>query len=359
MLVCCSATGTDETMSTRAAVALIIFRRPDLTRRVFQRIAEAKPPKLFIIADGPVLERTGEAEKCAAARAAVEDVDWDCDVVRDYSPTNMGPWRRIASGITAAFQQVEELVVLEDDCLPDPTFFRFCDELLERYRDDERVMHIAGNHFHPQSPRSIPYSYSFAWHNIAWGYATWRRAWQHFDLAVPTWPELKNTDFLDQVVEHPYAVRHYREVFDQLYGQPGEFDGYDWAWSFACWSQGGLSILPDTTLVQNVGFGPDSTHFQNASNDFRAALRAGPMSFPLRHPPYVVRDRAADAYIIDRVFVQGHEPPLAKRILQAGLPTPVYRAGARAVSLIRTARERSMRASERVRSVNLRPGGEL
>src|SRR5687768_5359418 len=178
-------------MSTRAAVALIIFRRPDLTRRVFQRIAEVKPPKLFIIADGPVLERTGEAEKCAAARAAVEDVDWDCDVVRDYSPTNMGPWRRIASGITAAFQQVEELVVLEDDCLPDPTFFRFCDELLERYRDDERVMHIAGNHFHPQSPRSIPYSYSFAWHNIAWGYATWRRAWQHFDLAVPAWPELK------------------------------------------------------------------------------------------------------------------------------------------------------------------------
>jgi hypothetical protein len=336
---------------TRAAVALIFFRRPDLTKRVFSRIADAKPAKLFLIADGPLLERPGEAEKCAAARAVVENVNWECEVIRDYSPTNMGPWRRIASGITAAFQQVEELVVLEDDCLPDPTFFQFCDELLDRYRDDERIMHISGNHFQPRDPRSIPYSYSFAWHNIAWGYATWRRAWKHFDLAVPTWPELRNTDFLDQMVEHPVAVQHYRHIFDQLHAQPGEFDGYDWAWSFACWTQRGLSILPNTTLVQNVGFGADSTHFQDGVHDFRAELRAAPIGFPLRHPPYVLRDRAADDYIIQNLVVQEHQPHPAKRLLKAALPGPVYRVAARARAMMRLAGGLSTRAAKRLTGV--------
>ena len=223
----------------------------------------------------------------------VENVNWDCEVFRDYSETNMGPWRRIASGITSAFREVEELIVLEDDCLPDASFFRFCDELLERYRDDERIMHIAGNHFQAQDRRATPYSYSFAWHNIAWGYATWRRAWHHFDLGIPSWGELRDTDFLDQVVGDPLAVESYRKIFDQLYANPGEFDGYknDWAWSFACWSQGGLSVLPDRTLIKNVGFGPDSTHFPTA-DDPRGRFQSMPMPFPLNHPPYVLRIRS-------------------------------------------------------------------
>jgi hypothetical protein len=324
-------------VKTRTPVAFIIFRRADNTRRVFERIAQARPPKLFIFADGPSLARPGEAEKCAAARAVVERIDWDCEVVRDYSPTNMGPWKRIASGITAAFEQVEELIVLEDDCLPDVTFFRFCDELLERYRRDERVMHIAGNHLHPANPRNIPYSYSFAWHNVAWGYATWRRAWQHFDLAVPLWAQLRETDFLDQIVKNPVAVENYRKIFDSLYQNPGEFDGYDWAWSFACWSQAGLSILPRQTLVQNIGFDPDSTHFADFPNDPRGAIVAGPMQFPMRHPPYVLRDRAADDYIIDTY--QAHQEPLSKyrqfrRSVGARLPVGVRRAGSPWLSIM-------------------------
>ncbi len=345
-------------MGSRAPVALIIFRRPDLTEKVFQRIAEAKPPKLFIFADGPAPHRLGEAEKCAAARAVVEHVDWECDVVRQYSPSNMGPWKRIASGITFAFQQVEELVVLEDDCLPDPTFFQFCDELLERYRDDERVMHIAGNHFQEQDPRPISYSYSFARHNIAWGYATWRRSWQHFDLALPTWPELRNSDFLDEVVEHPSAVLQYRHIFDQLHANPGEFDGYDWAWSYACWSQGGLSILPAVTLVQNVGFGPDSTHFQGTTPDPRMAFNAKPISFPLRHPRCIVRDTAADRYIINR-YCAPPEAPLLKRTLRAYLPVPMYRVISAVASFIRAARGYATATKERITSIGLRRGDEV
>ena len=333
-------------MTTRTPVALILFRRPDVTKKVFKVIAEAKPPKLFLIADGPSPERSGEAEKCAATRAVVENVNWGCEVFRDYSETNMGPWRRIASGITSAFQQVEELIVLEDDCLPDPTFFRFCDELLERYRDDERIMHIAGNHFQAQDPRPTRYSYSFAWHNIAWGYATWRRAWQHFDLGIPSWGELRNTDFLDQVVGDPLAVESYRKIFDQLYADPGEFDGYDWAWSFACWSQGGLSVLPDRTLIKNVGFGPDSTHFPTA-DDPRARFQSMPMQFPLNHPPYVLRDAAADNFIIN-TYVAPRPVSLPRRIFRKikrtvapVLPTPIRQVGSKVLSGVRATLYRS------------------
>ena len=327
-------------------VALIIFRRPQLTKRVFAAIAKAKPPKLFLIADGPSPERPGEAEKCAAARAVVENVNWDCEVFRDYSETNMGPWRRIASGITSAFREVEELIVLEDDCLPDASFFRFCDELLERYRDDERIMHIAGNHFQAQDPRATPYSYSFAWHNIAWGYATWRRAWHHFDLGIPSWGELRDTDFLDQVVGDPLAVESYRKIFDQLYANPGEFDGYDWAWSFACWSQGGLSVLPDRTLIKNVGFGPDSTHFPTA-DDPRARFQSMPMPFPLNHPPYVLRDAAADNFIIN-MYVAPRPVSLPRRICRKikrtvapVLPTPLRQVGSKVLSGVRATLYRS------------------
>lgn len=334
-------------MSTRAAVALIIFRRPDLAKAVLDVIAEAKPSRLFIFADGPSPVRPGEAEKCAATRAAVEHITWDCEVVRDYSPTNMGPWRRIASGITAAFEQVDELIVLEDDCLPDPTFFRFCDDLLERYRDDERIMHIAGNHFHSKSPREIPYSYSFAWHNIAWGYATWKRAWKHFDLGLPAWRELRDTDFLRQIVGNPIAVDFYRKIFDELHASPGEVDGYDYSWSFACWSQGGLSILPDRTLVRNFGFGADSTHFPTAPTDPRGSLTLEAMPFPLRHPPYVVRDTAADDYIINTYIAWRPPPPSWRRRAYDGitsriaplLPAPVRRIAKKALSGVRRAQK--------------------
>ena len=334
-------------------VALIIFRRPQLTKRVFDVIMGAKPSKLFLIADGPSPERPGEAEKCAAARAVVENVSWDCEVFRDYSETNMGFSRRIASGITSAFQEVEELIVLEDDCIPDPSFFRFCDELLERYRDDERIMHIAGNHFQAQDPRPTPYSYSFAWHNIAWGYATWRRAWHHFDLGIPSWGELRDTDFLDQMVGVPLAVELYRKIFDQLYATTGEIDGYDrgvlvswdWAWSFACWSQRGLSVLPDRTLVQNVGFGPDSSNFLTA-DDPRARFQSMPMRFPLNHPPYVLRDTAADnfinnTYVAPQISLPRRICREIKRTVAPVLPTPIRQVGSKVVSGVRATLHRS------------------
>src|SRR5262245_26909140 len=131
----------------RTPVAFIVFNRPDLTERVFAEIARARPPKLLVVADGPRPDVAGEAEKCVATRAIIDRVDWQCDVLTNYSDRNLGCGRRPSSGLRWVFEQVEEAIILEDDCLPHPTFFQFCEELLERYRDDKRVMHISGNNY--------------------------------------------------------------------------------------------------------------------------------------------------------------------------------------------------------------------
>src|SRR5437868_7090749 len=159
----------------KTPVALIIFRRPQFTEQVFQALARVQPRQLFVIADGPRPDVEGEAELCRATRAIIDRVDWQCEVIKNYLETNLGCGRRPATGISWVFDQVEEAIILEDDCVPGPSFFPFCEELLARYRDDERIMHIAGSTYeHGLLP--TPYSYCFSHFNGAWGWASWRRA---------------------------------------------------------------------------------------------------------------------------------------------------------------------------------------
>ena len=165
-------------------VAFIIFKRPDTTRKVFEEIRRAKPPKLLVIADGPRPNIVGEAEKCAAARAIIDSVDWECEVLKNYSDENLGCKQRVSSGLDWVFDNVEEAIILEDDCLPHPTFFRFCEELLEKYRDDERVMKIDGTNIlsgwksNTQSMTCLSKTLSWPWKMLTYlsGYKT--RCWQ-------------------------------------------------------------------------------------------------------------------------------------------------------------------------------------
>lgn len=284
----------------QSPVALIIFNRPDTTERVLAEINKAKPKKLFVIADGPRDGNPDDAQRCAAARAVIERMDWQCEVVKNYSDVNLGCGKRPASGITWLFEQVEEAIILEDDCVPHQSFFRFCDELLERYRDDERIMHIAGNNFQFGHQRG-PYSYFFSFHNICWGWATWRRAWSYFDIKVKQWPAIKDTLWLLDILKDDRAVKHYREIFDMAYD--GNVDFWDYQWTFACWAQNGLSILPNTTLVTNIGCREDATHTKWVNNPI-SNLPTSEMNFPLQYPPYMVRDSKADQFWIEKLIVK-------------------------------------------------------
>ncbi len=279
----------------RSPVAFIVFKRPEQTRRVLARIREVSPPCLFVIADGPRSDRAGEAEKCAEVRALIEaGVDWPCDVRKNYAEANMGCGHRVASGLDWVFSQVEEAIILEDDCLPDASFFPFCEELLERYRSDVRVAHISGtlNYWSGIKRRE---SYVFSRYGSVWGWATWRRAWVANDLLLGAWPAQKAANMLASAGLGPREVSKREAILDELHA--GNVHTWDYQWSFAKWSRGWLSVIPVIPLVENIGMNDQGTH--RPESDW-ISPETSTMRFPLTHPDSVETDGVFDAMWADR-----------------------------------------------------------
>lgn len=281
-------------MSLSTPIAFLIFNRPDLTEIVFQAIAQARPKQLLVVADGSRFSE--EAEKCNKTRDIVRQVDWDCEVFTNFSDTNLGCKKRISSGLDWVFSTVEEAIILEDDCLPHPSFFSFCQNLLEYYRFDTRVMHISGNNFQAGKSRTNS-SYYFSKYSHIWGWASWRRAWQYFDVDLQFWAEFKRQNLLSQICEDPQEIRYWTKVFDQT--AAGKIDNWDSQWLFACWAQSGLSILPNVNLVTNLGFRSDATH--TVKNSPLSNLPIAEISH-IQHPQFVIRNQIADAYTATHLF---------------------------------------------------------
>ncbi|HTG44652.1 MAG TPA: glycosyltransferase family 2 protein [Verrucomicrobiae bacterium] len=274
-------------------VALLVFNRPEATKRVVAEILQARPPKVLVFADGPRPDQRGDAELISAAKAVIRDAPWECEVLTNYSEVNLGTRYRPATGLDWVFAQVEEAIVLEDDCLPDQSFFHFCDELLEKYRHDERVMMISGDNF-MRGQKLSPYSYLFCRYVGIWGWATWRRAWRYYDVDLHRWKALRETRFLEDFLGNEEESRLWRRFFDRII--TGESKTWDHQWQFACWCQQGLSIMPASNLVSNIGFGPTAQHYK----EFDPKLADVPtveMEFPLRHPPAILRTPEADDFV--------------------------------------------------------------
>jgi len=261
-----------------AAVGLFLFNRPDTTQRVFERIRAARPARLLLVADGPRADRPGEAERCAQARAAAATVDWPCRVETNYAEANLGCRRRLSTGLDWIFAQVEEAILVEDDCLPEPDFFPFCTELLARYRDDERVFAVSGNNFLFGRKASVD-SYYFTRYVHIWGWASWRRAWRHYDVTMARWPALRDGPWLEQELGMPEVADHFRKRFDAAHAG---LDTWDYQWVFSAWLRHGCAIAPERNLVRNLGVGGDATNTRKAPVE--ALATTGPITFPLRHP---------------------------------------------------------------------------
>jgi len=298
-------------------VALFIFKRPDLTQQVFNAIAQAKPPKLFVIADGP--RNPEEAKLCAQARSVIQQVDWDCQVLTDFSEENMkGPWR-ISSGLDWVFSEVEEAIVLEDDCLPSPSFFQFCQTLLEYYRHDERIMHISGNNFQFGN-NCTNYSYYFSKYTHTWGWATWQRAWKHFCLGIPSWPEFYNCKLFEFICDNAYEYDYFRPIMEKVYTEQSVH--WDYAWQYTCWNQGGLSILPSQNLVSNIGFRSDASHTRDPNSPFSNISTED--IWKIQHPKSVVRHKSADIFTFAHVFGGRQRETIETILFQTLKESPRY-----------------------------------
>lgn len=282
----------------KTPVAFLIFNRPDTTEEVFTAIRKARPPKLLVIADGPRDDRPEENRKCAAARAVVERVDWTCEVVKNYSETNLGCRNRVARGLDWVFESAEEAIVLEDDCVPSPSFFRFCQELLERYRSDTRIMQICGFNRMGRA-KDGRYSYYFSRYGPIWGWASWRRAWRHNDVRMEAWTTVKQDEASHFFCSDRRETAWRRSLYDKV--SRGEIDTWDYQWGFAKLIQSGLSVIPKCNLVENIGFREDATHTKHGDAGV-TERKMEEMNFPLVHPSYVVRNIDEDRRYLDCVL---------------------------------------------------------
>ena len=273
-------------MEPKTPVLFLIFNRPDHTRRVFDAIRQAKPSRLFIAADGPRHDRPGERERCEEVRRIATAVDWDCEVVTLFRVENLGCKRAVSSAIDWFFAHVEEGIVLEDDCLPSQSFFSYCQELLSHYRNDARIMQICGSNLLNEPGRS-GHSYFFSNYGPVWGWASWRRAWRHYDVEMKLWPEIKEKNLHEYFCQSPEEVKYRLDLYDKVHS--GEIDTcWDYQWGFAKMINAGLSITPATNLISNIGFGVDATHTTAACS--YSDLSVSDLTMPLNHPPYVLRD---------------------------------------------------------------------
>lgn len=277
-------------------VVYLIFNRPHVTVKTFAAIRAQKPEKLFIVADGPRPAHPDDEQKCRDVREIVQHIDWPCEVYRNYAEQNMGLKLRVCSGLDWVFNHVDRAIVIEDDCLPHPDFFNFCEVLLERYETDDRVWVITGNNFQNGRKRGKA-SYYFSKYNHVWGWATWRRAWLNNDPNLTFWPEWKKSQAWIHFMRDKIERTYWTNIFERVYKD--EINTWDYPWTASVWYHAGLTATPNVNLVTNIGFGPDATHTVTATE--QDGLPVYPLG-SLAHPDEVVQNRKADRYVFDHNF---------------------------------------------------------
>lgn len=280
-------------------VLLLAFSRPDLLRRVFEQVRLARPELLFIAVDGPRRGLPDDEVTTAECRALAAEVDWPCEVRTRFLDTNHGCKLAISGAISWFFEQVEEGIVLEEDCVPTAPFFHFCGVLLERYRADPRVGMISGNNFLPPHLWGDE-GHAFTGYAFVWGWATWRRAWEKFDLDLVGWPERRESSWLRKLHGLAHEARRWRVVLDDCYlGR--RYDTWDYPWMFSCWQTGFLCAYPRANLVSNVGFDERGTH-TTKGGDSNEGVPTVDKFTPDPAPPEVVRDRSVDRLLAERYY---------------------------------------------------------
>lgn len=283
--------------SLDTAVLLLAFNRPKTTKIVFEAVRTARPQRLYLATDGPREGKENDVEKIKAVQEIVSFIDWPCDVKTLNREANLGCKLAVSEAISWFFEHESEGIILEDDCLPHPDFFQFCQSLLNRYRDDPRVSVITGNNFQKSIPRSDS-SYYFSKYPHCWGWATWKQAWQTYSGEMKFWPSYRSsTAWLDR---HPLKQeRAYWDGVFELVTKQG-VDSWAYPWTASVWFAGGLTATPNVNLVSNIGFGDDSTHTSSADSEF-AAMPTQSIGV-ISHPAKVYQNEEADLFVFDHHF---------------------------------------------------------
>jgi hypothetical protein len=317
-------------------VAIFAFNRPKLTRRIFAAVAERRPKRLFLVADGPRTESPEDNAACDEVRKILLEVSWPCEVATNFSDRNLGCGRRMSSGINWLFEHVDAAILIEDDCLPAPPFFDFCGAMLSRFANDQRIGLVSGSnftwrHFQPSA------SYYFSRYTHIWGWATWRRSWARYDFELRSLSLAREHRLLEEVFGDRQLADFWYAIFEAV--KSDRIDTWDYQLFFASVINSWLNVIPAVNLVTNIGTGPDATHTKSSTGlDSQAP---GDLQFPLRHPDFITRCRTADeiterdAYGIRREK-DGSSPPRSADQRRPTARSFAQREFARVFSMMRT-----------------------
>ena len=296
-------------MNACAPVLFLVFNRPEPTQRVFEAIRAARPSRLYVAADGPRADREGERERCLEVRRIATAVDWPCQLMTLLRDENAGCAEGVSTAISWFFNNETEGIILEDDCLPDVSFFSFCTDQLDRWREDERIGQICGFNLIPEeSPSdSVYFASHFGW---SWGWASWRRAWQAYDITMSSWQTLKQKRLHYQYPFYKERIRLFDETADV-----GWSASWDYQWHYALASQGQLSLIPTYNLIENIGFTADATHTFSA--DPRRKRPASKLSKGQcwREPEFLLADPVYELHLI-RAAHSGRRRSLLKSLFK-------------------------------------------
>lgn len=283
-------------------ILFLIFNRPDLTRRVFEKIKEIQPKYLYVAADGPRKDKIGEYELCEETRATIK-IDWDCELKTLYRTENLGCGLSVSEAITWFFEQVEYGIILEDDCLPNNSFFEFCSMLLEYYRNNETIMHIGGTNSQFGIKRNN-YSYYFSKYPHIWGWATWQRAWKNYKYFFQT--DRKNIEKIFKYYDFSLKEKKYWFEHLDMLNSNNNIDTWDIQWTFSCWLNKGITIVPNFNLISNLGFNENATHTLSVESKL-ANIPTNEIQ-SITHPNSIIINKQADKYTFTNYNLL--EPPI-------------------------------------------------
>jgi hypothetical protein len=287
----------DTLKALETAVLFIVFNRPNTTRQVFEAIRKAKPPRLYIASDGPRSGNLGEADRVEVVRKISTNVDWPCEVKTLFRDRNMGCKHAVSGAISWFFEFEEQGIILEDDCLPSHSFFWYCEELLGKYKFDEKIYLISGDARGSESA-NMQEDYGFCKYPLIWGWASWANIWSKYNVNISDWPNTKNP-IIESVSDYPPTKNFWKKTFDDLYEK--KIDTWDYQFAYLLLMNKAKCIVPRVNLISNIGFGVDATHTHFARSQ-AANKPIFNINIPLRHEVSPISEIKINNYFDKNLF---------------------------------------------------------
>lgn len=292
-------------MTFDTPILLVAWRRPDKVAKVINSMRVIKPQNIYVACDGPIQNNPKELDKVLKTRMVIDrEIDWNYKSLKKLlSDNNKGCKEGVVSALNWFFENEDEGIIIEDDCLPHPDFFEFAKIMLKKYRNDKRIWCISGNNFQNNQIRGDG-SYYFSIYPQVWGWATWKRCWKEYDIEMKTWPYFKKEKKLNSIFPRKMEANYWEKLFDKMYYY-GEPDTWDYQWLYVCLKNNALSVIPNTNLVENIGYGNDATHTTSKTISPAVLKNFQPNKsgvFPIKNPAYIVRSKIADKYTSTKQF---------------------------------------------------------